>query len=58
MNKNGEQKIEFDDFIMRASVEDGVAKVFIHRKNKQGNEELPLGYILGSNCAYMKAKVR
>jgi hypothetical protein len=49
-----EQKIQFDNFVVRAYTEDGELHVLIHRKNLDGREMLPLAYMLGTNAATLK----
>lgn len=56
----GEQKLEFDDCIIRAYVKDGELHILVHRKSAtgrgKGHEVLPLGYILGSNALICKLR--
>ena len=53
---NGEQKIEFNDCVVRAYVRNGELHIVAHRKSSDGHEELPLGYMLGSNALIFKLR--
>jgi hypothetical protein len=51
----GETKVEFYNAIVRVYQNpDGEIRVLIHSRSEYGFEELPLGYLLGSNYAIFK----
>ena len=45
----GERKIDLGIVVIRAYVKDGKVITLINRKDSDGNECLPLGYLLGTN---------
>ena len=51
-----EQKIEFDGYVVRAYLdESNNLHVLCHKRDKDGNEILPLGYVLGRSVCICKA---
>ena len=52
-----EHKIDLGPTVIRAYIrENGETVVMVHRKSVDGFEELPLGYILGSNYVIHKPR--
>lgn len=49
-----EQKLEFDNFVVRAYVDEKGLHVLAHRRDENGDELLPLAYMLGANALNYK----